>query len=139
MKYTFDPALFEALCPLMKATIPGFDCRSFIYDVFDNQWPDLEFEQRVRHVAMALHRQMPSNFPEAAPIVVALSRRLGQEGVTGLPTIFLVDYVHLRGASHPDLAIRTIDEVRARLGCGFGARSNQRNITKPAFQLSAES
>jgi hypothetical protein len=60
LKYMYNAAFFERLCPTLKEIIPGFKERKFINKVFDREWPDLELKQRTRKVTLALHSFLPA-------------------------------------------------------------------------------
>ncbi len=60
----FNPAFFEALCPVLKDTLPDFNENDFYTPWFDTTWPQLELKQRVRHIASeALHQAMHCDYP----------------------------------------------------------------------------
>jgi len=76
LKYMYNAQFFERLCPVLREVIPQFEERKFIYCVFDATWPDLELKQRTRQITRALHQCLPSEFPKAIEMVVAISNLL---------------------------------------------------------------
>lgn len=124
LKNMYNPSFFEKLCPVLANTIPGFDCRHFIHQVFNNRWPDLELKQRVRHIAMALQHFMPKDFKEASRTLVSLAENLRAENVheQGFATIFIPDYVAVFGVEHPKVALAAMEEITKLVSAEFAIR-----------------
>ncbi|HEY0742821.1 MAG TPA: DNA alkylation repair protein [Chryseosolibacter sp.] len=124
LKHMYNPGFFEKLCPVMRATIPKFDCQYFIHRIFNNQWPELELKQRVRHIAVTLHDFLPHDFPAAASILVSLSHALRRSEVTeqGFATIFIPEYVHVYGLEHPEESLDALEEITQLVSAEFAVR-----------------
>lgn len=123
LKHMYHPGFFEKLCPVMRATIPNFDCKYFIHRVFNNQWPELELKQRVRHIAMTLHDFLPQDFPKAASILVKLSEMLRQEvHEQGFATIFIPEYFMVYGLDHPEQSLAAFEKVTQLVSAEFAIR-----------------
>lgn len=124
LKLMYNPAFFEMLCPALKKTIPGFDCRDFTYRVFNNSWPDLELKERVRHIALTLRCFLPENFKEAVSLLVNLSEELRKSGVReqGFATIFIPDYIHVFGIDHPEESLAALEHITQLVSAEFAIR-----------------
>lgn len=124
LKHMYNPAFFERLCPVMRNTIPQFDCKRFIFNVFNNEWPDMELKQRVTHIAKTLHAFMPDNFETAAAILVQLSVNLKKSGLKeqGFATIFIPEYFLLYGLDHPDTSLDALREITKLVSAEFAIR-----------------
>lgn len=122
LKQMFNPAFFEKLCPVIQQAVPGFDCRDFIYQIFDRDWPDLELKQRIRQISKALHRLLPPPFSSAANVLAAIADRLHREGIRGFQTMFLPDYVEVYGQRDPDIALDLMETITTLVSCEFAIR-----------------
>lgn len=124
LKNMYNAAFFEKLCPILRRTIPQFDCRDFTYRVFNNSWPDLELKERVRHITHALHHFLPKDFNSAAILLVELSRQLKKNDVReqGFETIFIPDYIHVYGEEHPEASLAAIEEITKLVSAEFAIR-----------------
>ena len=112
LKYMYNPRYFEAVCPVLKECIPNFDCQSFIFLVFDNQWPDLELKQRIRHIAKALHYFLPAEFPVAVERLIAVAQELHYRGYPhGFENIFLQEYIKIYGLGHPEESLQALEQI----------------------------
>jgi 3-methyladenine DNA glycosylase AlkC len=124
LKNMYNPQFFEALCPFLQESIPGFPCRRFIYKVFNNEWPELELKQRVRHISKALHEFLPDDFPKAAALLKNLSTRLRRTGFKeqGFACIFIPDYIEVYGGAHPVESLEALEEITRLVSAEFAIR-----------------
>lgn len=108
----------------MRSSIPDFDCKHFIHRVFDNQWPDLELKQRVRHIAVTLHDFLPHDFPEAADILVNLAQALRKNEIReqGFATIFIPEYVQVYGLEFPEVSLNALEDITQLVSAEFAIR-----------------
>lgn len=123
LKHMYNPEFFEKLCPVMRSTIPNFDCKYFIHRVFNNEWPELELKQRVRHIAVTLHDFLPQNFSEAVEILTNLSEALRDNiREQGFATIFIPEYVQVYGINHPQQSLRALEKITQLVSAEFAIR-----------------
>lgn len=124
LKHMYNPAFFEKLCPALHQFIPDFDCKDFIYRVFNNEWPDLELKERVRHISIVLHHFLPNDFKAAATLLVKLSLWLRKTGIReqGFETIFIPDYIQVFGMEHPEESLDALEKITQLVSAEFAVR-----------------
>jgi len=123
LKYMYNPAYFEKLCPVLGECIVNFDCRDFIFRVFNNEWPDLELKARVRHICHVLHHFLPDDFPSAANQLITIAGRLREvEPSQGFANIFLPDYIEVYGQDHPDESLMALEQITKLVSGEFAIR-----------------
>jgi 3-methyladenine DNA glycosylase AlkC len=123
LKNMYSAAFFETLCPVLKKCIPGFDCRDFTFQVFNNQWPDFELKERVRHIAVTLHNFLPKDFEKASKILIQLSNELKEiVHEQGFAVIFIPEYIQLYGLDHPSIALDAIEKITQLVSAEFAIR-----------------
>jgi 3-methyladenine DNA glycosylase AlkC len=124
LKHMYNPEFFEKLCPVMRTAIPNFDCKYFIHRVFNNDWPDLELKQRVRHIAVTLHDFLPEDFPAASGVLVNLSNELRKNEIReqGFATIFIPEYIQVYGLDHPEIALDALENITQLVSAEFAIR-----------------
>lgn len=124
LKNIYNPLFFETICPQLQQSIPGFECRGFIFRVFNNEWPDLELKQRVRHITLALHEYLPKDFTKASLVLMRLSDRLraGGSKIQGFACMFIPDYVEVFGRQHPDEALTALETITKLVSAEFAVR-----------------
>ena len=114
LRYLYNPAFFERLCPVLEEWVPGFDTRDFIFRVFDNAWPDLELHERTKHVATVLDQFLPNEFPAAVELVLGIAQSLKSREFfhQGFEHLFLVRYVEYHCEEHPELSDRVLQKFQ---------------------------
>ncbi|MFZ6014175.1 MAG: DNA alkylation repair protein [Bacteroidota bacterium] len=124
LKNMYNPQFFEKLCPVLCKSIPGFDCRDFIFRIFNNTWPDLELKQRVRQIAQVLHHFLPADFGQASRVIIRLAQNLRQADTKeqGFALIFLADYIEVYGLDHVDESLQAIEEITKLVSAEFAIR-----------------
>lgn len=124
LKYMYNPQFFETLCPVIKAAVPDFGERRFVYSVFDATWPDLELKQRTRQVTKALGACLPSEYPKAIELLLCICKMLQNKTWTQstYPFIFLPDYIEQYGLDHFELSMRAIEESTKLVSAEFAIR-----------------
>lgn len=123
LKYMYNPAYFEALCPVLARCIPNFDCKKFIMLIFNNEWPDKELKERVRHISNTLHYFLSDDFPIAAKQVVRISNELLlTTREQNFASIFLPDYIEVFGLDHPQASLEALGEVTKLVSAEFAVR-----------------
>jgi hypothetical protein len=102
LKFGYNPAFFERLCPLLNSSIPGFDDRIFIFGIFDNQWPDLELKDRVRQISLSLNHFLGEDFPAACNCLVNILKNFqaGSDEPSVLALMIITDYIDVFGREH---------------------------------------
>jgi 3-methyladenine DNA glycosylase AlkC len=124
LKYMYNAQFFEHLCPIIKEAVPNFGERTFVYQIFDKSWPELELKQRTRQVTKAFGASLPSDYAEAVEVMLRICRLLQTKKGT-LPTypfIFLPDYIEQFGLDHFDLSMRAIEESTKLVSAEFAIR-----------------
>ena len=120
LRNMYNPAFFLFFCPVLAELMPEFDNRDFIFRIFNNAWPDMDLSERVRHLSKTMHHFLPKEFPKAADLIVAISKRLKKEhSQEGFESIFLADYLQTFGREHPDVSRVALDEIRHDIGARF--------------------
>lgn len=123
LKYMYNPAYFEELCPVLSDCIPNFNCRDFIFRIFNNRWPDLELKERVRHIAMVLHQYLPQDFPLAVKHIVAVAKTLeARDRSQRFENIFLPDYIEVYGLEYPEESLTALEGVTKLVSAEFAVR-----------------
>lgn len=124
LKYMYSPAFFERLTPTLRKVIPQFDERAFIYRVFDCRWPDLELKERTRHIARALQSSLPSDFRQAAPLIVSLAKSLRRQGEKEqqFHYIFLPEFIAMYGQNDVECSLASLEEVTNLVSAEFAIR-----------------
>lgn len=124
LKFMYNPAFFERLCPVLSNNIPGFDCKEFIFRVFNNTWPDLELKERIRRISIVLHHFLGGDFPSTSRQLVSIAHQIQNTGVRpqSFQYIFLADYVSVFGLAHLRDSMIALEEITRLVSAEFAIR-----------------
>jgi 3-methyladenine DNA glycosylase AlkC len=125
LKSLIGPELVALVGESFAAVVPQFDARRFRERALDGL-AALELSPRAAQVAAALAEQLPADFREAGPFVIAaLGPELGKSAGNGLATFFYLPHSHLiasRGTSHFAAGMQANYELTKRFTAEFSLR-----------------
>lgn len=124
LKNIFSRRLIEPFADEVQATWPKFPTQTFLNQVFDPNWENLELKQRIRHISHVLRSQLPAAYPDALEIVVKTTQRyLKQHGEKlTFEYIFLPDFVEIHGPDYPDFSIPALETITKWSSAEFAVR-----------------
>ncbi|MBC6489707.1 DNA alkylation repair protein [Flavihumibacter stibioxidans] len=124
LKDLYSPFFYQHLATVLETTVPGFDKKQYIRLVFDQGWEEKELKARMRHTATTLHRFMPANFSEAAPIFETIVRAIALSPISkaSLECMFLADYIEQYGLAYFDESVRAMELTTGLSSCEFAIR-----------------
>ncbi|MDX2285410.1 MAG: DNA alkylation repair protein [Bacteroidia bacterium] len=123
-KDLYTPAFIRQVAEQVQALRPQTDPGQFAAEVQDARWPSRELKDRIRHCAAVLERHLPAHFPEAAPLLLALSERLRslRSSEYELVYLFLPEYIERCGLEHPEPALDLMERITSLASCEFAIR-----------------
>lgn len=124
LKDIYSPIFYDKLADTLVQTIPSFEKKMFIAQIFDDSFSQKELKDRMRHTTKVLRNFMPDDFGSAADILektIVLLRK-NQQGEDSLAYIFLPDYIEMYGLEDYENAIRSIEFVTQFISCEFAVR-----------------
>lgn len=123
LKDLFTPALFKSFCKDLQIVLPELRPAFFMKAIFTPEWEDMELKQRIRHTSTVLHAFLPADFPDAAELLMQLTRSyLKNNKASGIEYCFLPDYIEQYGLEHPDIAIKAMETITQFITCEFAVR-----------------
>jgi 3-methyladenine DNA glycosylase AlkC len=124
LKNMYSPALLATLADAGVASIPHFNRASFLQQVFDGNWNELELKERIRRISTCLHAQMTGRFETDVHHLLAYTdacRKLAGRDNT-FEHIFIPDYLEQFGLEHPTLALDAMGRITIQSSCEFAIR-----------------
>ncbi len=120
-KFMYNPVFFDRVCPILNECIDHFDCRDFIFRVFNNKWPDMEWRDRTRHIAKVLHHFLSKDFSNASRQLVDIidALRVVTKEHDGSEYAFLARYVELYGQKNPEESMKAMEKIAELAGREF--------------------
>jgi 3-methyladenine DNA glycosylase AlkC len=117
IKDLFNEDSVGALAGAVQRVHGGFDRNAFLAQVFDGDWPGRELKERIRHITLALHDQMPTDYRDALEIL-----RRAMPEVDGIVQWVFTDYVEVYGLDDWEASIPALEVFTERMSAEFAIR-----------------
>ena len=125
LKRLLDRHAVVLLGESFAAVVPGFDARRFRGQALRGLQP-LEFMERAAHLARALGAQLPQDFAQAGPLVIAsLGPPLTTTAGNGLAPFFYLPHSQLiatQGLESPEVGLQACYALTRRFTAEFAIR-----------------
>ena len=125
LKYQFGPEVPQAIAAMVRAAWPAFDSKAFVRDALDG-YDDLELMPRGRHIAQALRRHLPQDFPQAVEVLLAsMEQPSGRERSGSLASFLFMPhgfFVADHGLDHFEASMRAQHAITQRFTAEFSIR-----------------
>ena len=95
-----------------------FNQKKFTHSVFDKSWDEKELKQRMRHIAVCLHQQLPANYKKAMAILKPVSEKF-----LGFEYMFFQDYVECYGLDDVDDSLSALAHFTQYASSEFAIRA----------------
>lgn len=107
LKTLYNPYFFERFSAVLSDCIPGFEPKEFIFRIFNNAWPDMSLNERLNHIAKALHHFLSTDYTTAARQILSISNALRDEGFPhqGFENIFLAAFINTYRPAHRERSL----------------------------------
>lgn len=124
LKNMYSPAFLGKVADVAVGSINGFDKKTFLDQVFSNNWEQLELKQRVRRVSTVLHNMFSGNYErdikQLLLLTDALHKHAGRDNT--FEYIFLADYVEQYGLAHPAESLKAMERITILCSCEYAIR-----------------
>lgn len=97
LKLMYDRTFLHNFSIKVKSVHPSFEDTSFIADVLEGDWEELELKARMRRISIVLGRYLPTPFTSALDILYRID-----EQCVGFPYLFFPDFVEAHGQAEHD-------------------------------------
>ena len=126
MKDRISPDVIAHLADLLAAASKSFRRDEFLADAVEGL-ESMEMKARVLHVADALSRSLPADFPEAAEVI---DEALGSPGLNSWMAYPVDDFVARYGIDFPEVALPLMGKLTASSRSGRSSASTRRRHSR---------
>jgi 3-methyladenine DNA glycosylase AlkC len=117
IKDRYNLSFFEHFSQVIKSAYPTFDEESFLSFIFDHDWEEREFKQRIRHVTFALRKYLPTSYAEALQVLMNIAPQC-----RGVEYLFFPDFVEVYGIEKWEASMRALEEFTKYSSSEFAVR-----------------
>ena len=124
LKDIYSPVFYDRLANILQQTVPSFEKKTFVAQIFDDSFLQKELKDRMRHTTKVLRNFMPDDFGAASGILEKTIHLLreNQHGEDSLAYIFFPDYIETYGLDDYSNAVKSIEFVTQFISCEFAVR-----------------
>ena len=119
VKDFFDTTTVGVLAEGTAAEYPPFDRSGFMTGVFDAQWQDREFKERLRHVTVTLAAHLPAAYADAVAVLRSANHHFA---AAGLAALVCSDFVEAFGIDDYDTSIPALGDFTTVMSAEFAVR-----------------
>ncbi|KRK94750.1 DNA alkylation repair enzyme [Levilactobacillus acidifarinae DSM 19394] len=106
LKELYSPTFIQRLGAAVQREFPAVHPDQLLSDCLAGDWSELKLMERRERIVTSLHRQLPADFEQAAPILRAIAPQF-----TGLAAVCLPHYVARYGLAHWSTAMSLLEEL----------------------------
>lgn len=124
IKDIYSVAFYENFTNCVAKVIPDFDKQQFITQIFDADFANKEWKERMQHTTIVLHNFMPNDFGEAVLTIENIIENLKNNNFTdgNLAFIFFADYVEKYGIDDFKTSAKAFVMITQFISCEFAVR-----------------
>lgn len=124
IKDVYSPSFYDQFLNVAAAVIPKLDKKAFVKKIFDKDFANKEWKERMKHTTRVLHDYMPAEFPKATRLINQLIAKLKHEKFDGygIAFMFFPDYIETYGLDDFNSSAKAMETVTQFMSCEFAVR-----------------
>ncbi|MEN2399864.1 DNA alkylation repair protein [Flavobacterium sp. MC2016-06] len=124
IKDIYSVSFYEKFSQAVAEVHPAFDKQKFIDTIYEGDFAQKEWKERMKHTTFVFHQFMPENFPEAVAIIDRIIQNLRKKGSSegGLAFIFFADYIEMYGLDDFKTSAKAFVSITQFISCEFAVR-----------------
>lgn len=124
IKDVYSVSFYQRFLDVAATVIPSLNKKAFIKKVFDEDFKQKEWKDRMRHTTKVLHEFMPDDFSKAAKLIDSIIGKLKNKKFDeyGIAFMFLPDYIGTYGLEDYKSSVKALETVTQFISCEFAVR-----------------
>ncbi|WP_017496598.1 DNA alkylation repair protein [Flavobacterium sp. WG21] len=124
IKDIYSVSFYEQFGQTVAEVHPTFDKQKFIAAIYEGDFSQKEWKDRMKHTTVVLHQFMPKNFPEATSLLDKIIENLKKNSFTdsNLAFIFFADYIEMYGLDDFKTSAKAFVSITQFISCEFAVR-----------------
>lgn len=103
---------------VIKEEYQEFDANAFVEKVCDQNWPERELKEKMRHTTLCLKKFLPADFEKSVEVLKAIVPK-----VKGFEAIVLPDFVEVYGRRSREISLPALKELTKPGSAEFAIRA----------------
>lgn len=124
IKDIYSVTFYQKFTQAVAEVHPTFDKQKFIDTIYEADFAQKEWKDRMKHTTVVLHQFMPENFPEAVTLIDKIINNLKRNKFTdgNLAFIFFADYIEMYGLNDFKTSTKAFVSITQFISCEFAVR-----------------
>ncbi|OXG06657.1 3-methyladenine DNA glycosylase AlkC [Flavobacterium araucananum] len=124
IKDIYSVSFYEKFGQAVAEVHSAFDKQKFIKAIYEDDFAQKEWKDRMKHTTVVLHQFMPENFPEAVATIDKIIENLKKNKFTdgNLAFIFFADYIETYGLDDFKTSVKAFVSITQFISCEFAVR-----------------
>ncbi|QSW89531.1 DNA alkylation repair protein [Flavobacterium endoglycinae] len=124
IKDIYSVSFYEKFGQAVAEVHPSFNKQKFIEAIYEGDFVQKEWKERMKHTTVVLHQFMPQNFAEAASLLDKIIENLKRNSFTdgNLAFIFFADYIEMYGIDDFETSVKAFVSITQFISCEFAVR-----------------
>jgi 3-methyladenine DNA glycosylase AlkC len=124
LKNLYNPSFFDAFTNILNETIPDFNEKKFMQNIFFTEWEKLELKDRMKHIAITLHDFMPDDYDTSLELIIESIVQIRKSPLAGcrLEFMFYPEYVERFGLNRFEQSVRAMETITTFTSCEYAVR-----------------
>lgn len=124
IKDIYSVTFYQKFAQAVAEVHPTFDKQKFIDTIYEGDFAQKEWKDRMKHTTVVLHQFMPENFPEAVTLIDKIINNLKKNKFTdgNLAFIFFADYIEMYGLNDFKTSTKAFVSITQFISCEFAVR-----------------
>ncbi|OXB06812.1 DNA alkylation repair protein [Flavobacterium pectinovorum] len=124
IKDIYSVTFYEKFGQAVAEVHSTFDKQKFIEAIYEGNFAQKEWKERMKHTTVVLHQFMPQNFPEAVSLIDKIIENLKKNNFTdgNLAFIFFADYIETYGLDDFKTSAKALVSITQFISCEFAVR-----------------
>ncbi|PAM95066.1 DNA alkylation repair protein [Flavobacterium sp. IR1] len=124
IKDIYSVAFYENFGQAVAEVHSVFDKQKFIEAIYEDDFAQKEWKERMKHTTIVLHQFMPEKFPEAVALIDKIIINLKKNKFTdgNLAFIFFADYIEMFGLDDFKTSAKAFVSITQFISCEFAVR-----------------
>jgi 3-methyladenine DNA glycosylase AlkC len=123
IKDIYSVTFYEKFGQAVAEVYPAFDKQKFIKTIYEGDFAQKEWKDRMKHTTVVFHQFMPENFTEAVSLIDKIIENLKSKFTDGnLAYIFFADYIEMYGLDDFKTSAKAFVSITQFISCEFAVR-----------------
>lgn len=124
IKDIYSLTFFENFAQSVTEVYPSFNKKEFIKKIYETDFDQKEWKDRMKYTTVVFHAFIPQNFTEAVSVISKIIENIKQNSFTDdrLVFLFFADYIEKYGLDDFDTSVKAFENITQFISCEFAVR-----------------